>query len=191
VEDDALHLGAPKARRLAGGQAAVAARSPGPPAPGTHCDTLRRQGRGWPHVTQQRRAQVWYGIPANASEALEAAMRDALPHLFEHTPDLLYQLVTLVSPLELQARALPRSKPVRSARCARLAMLVSPRELQARSGGCCSAALTRTAVPACTCVSQRTQFAEHSTRSSCGKAHAGLPASADTPPLWALCRPEA
>ncbi len=142
-------------------------------------------------MTQQRRAQVWYGIPANASEALEAAMRDALPHLFEHTPDLLYQLVTLVSPLELQARALPRSKPVRSARCARLAMLVSPRELQARSGGCCSAALTRTAVPACTCVSQRTQFAEHSTRSSCGKAHAGLPASADTPPLWALCRPEA
>ena len=41
-------------------------------------------------------------MPAHASEALEAAMRDALPHLFEHTPDLLYQLVTLVSPRELR-----------------------------------------------------------------------------------------
>ena len=35
-------------------------------------------------------------------------MRDALPHLFEHTPDLLYQLVTLVSPRELQARVAAR-----------------------------------------------------------------------------------
>ena len=29
-------------------------------------------------------------------------MRDALPHLFEHSPDLLYQLVTLVSPAQLK-----------------------------------------------------------------------------------------
>lgn len=43
-------------------------------------------------------------MPADASEKLEAAMRDALPHLFEHTPDLLYQLVTLVSPAQLKAR---------------------------------------------------------------------------------------
>lgn len=48
--------------------------------------------------------QVWYGVPAHASEALEAAMRDALPHLFEHSPDLLYQLVTLVSPKQLRVR---------------------------------------------------------------------------------------
>lgn len=46
--------------------------------------------------------QVWYGVPAHASEALEEAMNDALPHLFESAPDLLYQLVTLVSPVELQ-----------------------------------------------------------------------------------------
>jgi hypothetical protein len=39
-------------------------------------------------------------------------MRDALPHLFEHTPDLLYQLVTLVSPLELQVCPLPYPNPV-------------------------------------------------------------------------------
>ena len=31
-------------------------------------------------------------------------MRDALPHLFEHSPDLLYQLVTLVSPAQLKVR---------------------------------------------------------------------------------------
>ena len=49
-------------------------------------------------------AQVWYGVPAHASEALEAAMRDSVPHLFEHTPDLLYQLVTMVSPRELRVR---------------------------------------------------------------------------------------
>ena len=42
-------------------------------------------------------------MPADASETLEIAMRDALPHLFEHSPDLLYQLVTLVSPAQLKA----------------------------------------------------------------------------------------
>jgi len=49
--------------------------------------------------------QVWYGVPADASETLEVAMRDALPHLFEHSPDLLYQLVTLVSPAQLKVRS--------------------------------------------------------------------------------------
>lgn len=49
-----------------------------------------------------RIVQVWYGVPADASETLETAMRDALPHLFEHSPDLLYQLVTLVSPAQLK-----------------------------------------------------------------------------------------
>eukprot|EP00884_Botryococcus_braunii_P001080 jgi/Botrbrau1/10973/Bobra.0383s0027.1 len=51
--------------------------------------------------------KVWYGVPANASEALEEAMIDALPHLFETAPDLLYQLVTLVSPVQLKARGVP------------------------------------------------------------------------------------
>lgn len=46
--------------------------------------------------------QVWYGVPADASETLEAAMHDALPHLFEATPSLLYQLVTMLSPKQLQ-----------------------------------------------------------------------------------------
>ena len=37
--------------------------------------------------------QVWYGVPAHASEALEEAMADALPHLFDAAPNLIYQLV--------------------------------------------------------------------------------------------------
>jgi JmjC domain, hydroxylase len=39
------------------------------------------------------RCQVWYGVPAHASEALEEAMADALPHLFDAAPNLIYQLV--------------------------------------------------------------------------------------------------
>ena len=34
-------------------------------------------------------------------------MRDALPHLFEAAPNLLYQLVTMVSPKQLLARGVP------------------------------------------------------------------------------------
>lgn len=45
---------------------------------------------------------MWYGVPAHASEALEEACKDALPHLFAAAPDLLYQLVTMVSPRQLQ-----------------------------------------------------------------------------------------
>ena len=48
--------------------------------------------------------QVWYGVPASATAALEEAMRDALPHLFESNPRLLYQLVTMLSPTELQVK---------------------------------------------------------------------------------------
>lgn len=53
--------------------------------------------------------QVWYGVPANASAALEEAMQDALPDLFEASPDLMYQLVTMVSPLNLQVCIRPLS----------------------------------------------------------------------------------
>lgn len=51
--------------------------------------------------------KVWYGVPANASTALEEAMKDALPDLFEAAPDLMYSLVTMVSPMNLQARGVP------------------------------------------------------------------------------------
>ena len=88
-------------------------------APGTGISGV---SSSWPHrdlgfsraphpCFAPRAGQVWYGVPAHASEALEAAMRDAVPHLFEHTPDLLYQLVTMVSPRELRVRARPRACP--------------------------------------------------------------------------------
>jgi hypothetical protein len=47
-------------------------------------------------------AQVWYTVPARATAALEEAVRDALPHLVEANPRLLYQLVTALSPAELK-----------------------------------------------------------------------------------------
>lgn len=54
--------------------------------------------------------KVWYGVPAHASEAMEAAMKDALPHLFEADPNLLHRLVTMVSPNELKSRGIPVSR---------------------------------------------------------------------------------
>jgi histone demethylase JARID1 len=46
--------------------------------------------------------KVWYTVPARATAALEEAVRDALPHLVEANPRLLYQLVTALSPAELK-----------------------------------------------------------------------------------------
>jgi len=51
--------------------------------------------------------KVWYGVPAHATQLLEEAMKDAVPHLFAANPNLLYQLVTLVSPTELRKRGVP------------------------------------------------------------------------------------
>jgi len=46
--------------------------------------------------------KTWYGIPGADAEKFEAAMRDAVPELFETQPDLLFQLVTLLTPEQLQ-----------------------------------------------------------------------------------------
>ncbi|CAI6295394.1 unnamed protein product [Periconia digitata] len=46
--------------------------------------------------------KTWYGIPAEDVEKFEQAMRDAVPELFETQPDLLFQLVTLLTPEQLQ-----------------------------------------------------------------------------------------
>ncbi|CAD7704764.1 unnamed protein product [Ostreobium quekettii] len=51
--------------------------------------------------------KVWYGVPGEAAGQFEAAMRDALPHLFEVDTNLLHRLVTHLSPVELQARGVP------------------------------------------------------------------------------------
>lgn len=46
--------------------------------------------------------KTWYGIPAEDTEKFEQAMRDAVPELFESQPDLLFQLVTLLTPDQLK-----------------------------------------------------------------------------------------
>lgn len=62
--------------------------------------------------------QVWYGVPAHASSALEVAMKDALPDLFEAAPDLMYSLVTMVSPTNLQVgKTHPQASNLLDLRC--------------------------------------------------------------------------
>ncbi|KAK0383681.1 hypothetical protein NLU13_9592 [Sarocladium strictum] len=46
--------------------------------------------------------KTWYGIPGADAEKFEAAMREAVPELFETQPDLLFQLVTLLTPEQLR-----------------------------------------------------------------------------------------
>jgi histone demethylase JARID1 len=46
--------------------------------------------------------KTWYGIPGEDAEKFEAAMREAVPELFETQPDLLFQLVTLLTPEQLR-----------------------------------------------------------------------------------------
>lgn len=46
--------------------------------------------------------KTWYGIPAEDSAKFEEVMRQAVPDLFEKQPDLLFQLVTLLSPDHLR-----------------------------------------------------------------------------------------
>ena len=51
--------------------------------------------------------KVWYSVPASGARALEAAFQDAVPHLTAAAPNLLFQLVTHMSPTELRARGVP------------------------------------------------------------------------------------
>ncbi|KEY68050.1 hypothetical protein S7711_06961, partial [Stachybotrys chartarum IBT 7711] len=46
--------------------------------------------------------KTWYGIPGEDAEKFEAAMKEAVPELFETQPDLLFQLVTLLTPEQLK-----------------------------------------------------------------------------------------
>ena len=46
--------------------------------------------------------KTWYGIPGADAERFEAAMKQAVPELFESQPDLLFQLVTLLPPDRLK-----------------------------------------------------------------------------------------
>ncbi|KAF9392436.1 hypothetical protein CPB97_001625 [Podila verticillata] len=45
--------------------------------------------------------KTWYGIPASDALKFEDTMKQAVPELFEQQPDLLFQLVTMLSPERL------------------------------------------------------------------------------------------
>ena len=51
--------------------------------------------------------KTWYVIPAAAATKFERATRSLLPSLFQHAPDLLYQLVAMVAPADLDAQGVP------------------------------------------------------------------------------------
>ncbi|CAD6888737.1 unnamed protein product [Tilletia laevis] len=46
--------------------------------------------------------KTWYGVPGADAEKFEEAMRKVAPDLFETSPDLLFQLVTMMSPEKLR-----------------------------------------------------------------------------------------
>lgn len=49
----------------------------------------------------------WYGFPSSHADAFEQIMRKSAPDLFQRQPDLLHQLVTLISPSELAEKGIP------------------------------------------------------------------------------------
>ncbi|EGW30671.1 uncharacterized protein SPAPADRAFT_51884 [Spathaspora passalidarum NRRL Y-27907] len=49
----------------------------------------------------------WYGIPAVLADKFEKVMRNSAPDLFQKQPDLLHQLVTLMSPTKLVEHGIP------------------------------------------------------------------------------------
>lgn len=51
--------------------------------------------------------KTWYGIPGSASEKFEEALRSEAPDLFDSQPDLLFQLVTLMTPERLKQAGVP------------------------------------------------------------------------------------
>ncbi|KAF2928641.1 lysine-specific demethylase JMJ17 isoform X5 [Oryza sativa Japonica Group] len=51
--------------------------------------------------------KCWYGVPGAEANAFEKVMRNALPDLFDAQPDLLFHLVTMLSPSILQANGVP------------------------------------------------------------------------------------
>jgi len=55
----------------------------------------------FPNLVHWGETKTWYGIPGDDAEKFEAAIKKEAPDLFEAQPDLLFQLVTLMSPQRL------------------------------------------------------------------------------------------
>ncbi len=54
-----------------------------------------------PNEVHWGETKTWYGIPEDDAGKFEAAIKKEAPDLFEAQPDLLFQLVTLMSPKRL------------------------------------------------------------------------------------------
>ncbi|XP_053210846.1 lysine-specific demethylase 5D-like isoform X3 [Panonychus citri] len=52
-------------------------------------------------------AKTWYGVPGDAAEKFEDAMKQVAPELFDSQPDLLHQLVTICNPNILMKSDVP------------------------------------------------------------------------------------
>lgn len=51
--------------------------------------------------------KTWYGVPGAKAELLEECMKKIAPELFEHSPDLMHQLTTILNPNVLMAYGVP------------------------------------------------------------------------------------
>lgn len=54
-------------------------------------------------------AKTWYGVPGDAAEDFEKAMKQSAPELFESQPDLLHQLTTICNPNIIMKAGVPVS----------------------------------------------------------------------------------
>lgn len=66
-----------------------------------HCEDHYTYSVNYQHFGDTK---TWYGIPGSHAEKFEQALHDIVPELFEKQPDLLFQLVTMVSPDSLVER---------------------------------------------------------------------------------------
>lgn len=92
-------------------------KTPTPPPSSFHSHTRKKKKNRLYSVNYLHAGapKVWYAVPASAAAALEAAVGDALPDLVAAAPNLLYQLVTALSPAELLRRGVPVSRLVHRA----------------------------------------------------------------------------
>ena len=72
--------------------------------------------------------KTWYGVPAAAADAFEAAFRAEVPDLWARDPRLLFRLCTMVSPRALAARGV---RPARALQAAGEFVVTFPRAYHA------------------------------------------------------------
>ena len=66
----------------------------------------------------------WYGICGDDAPRFETIMRNAVPELFDEQPDLLFQLVTILSPAAVVRAGLPVSRATQEVGSGRVALIV-------------------------------------------------------------------